>query len=121
VSPFYSETVREFASAQDWTVHNLATLVLYVRGKTGNAPAPLFADLEDAAGHRTAVRHPDSAPVTTARWVAWQIPLSDFTGVNLAQVKKLYLRLGDSTQPEPGGTGLLYVDDIRVVVAPAGQ
>jgi hypothetical protein len=121
VSPFYSETVREFASAQDWTVHNLATLVLYVRGKTGNAPAPLFVALEDAAGHRTAVRHPDSAPVTTARWVAWQIPLSDFTGVNLAQVKKLYLRLGDSTQPEPGGTGLLYVDDIRVVVAPAGQ
>jgi hypothetical protein len=112
-SPFYSQIERVFAPTEDWTGHNLSTLVLYVRGKTANAPARLLVGLEDAAGHLTLVGHADSAPVTSAQWVEWRVALSDFTGVNPAKVKKLYLRLGDSTQP--GGTGLLYVDDIRVI------
>jgi hypothetical protein len=120
-SPFFSQVVREFAPTEDWTVHNLGALVLYVRGKSANAPAPLFVGLEDAAGHKTFVRHPDSAPVTTPAWAEWRVPLSDFTGVNPAQVKKMYLRLGELTNPAAGGTGLLFADDIRVAVAPAGQ
>jgi hypothetical protein len=121
VSPFYSQAEREFTPTQDWTVHNLSALVIYVRGKAANAPAPLFVGLTDSAGNTAAVGHPDSAPVTTSSWAEWRIPLSDFTGVNLARVKKLYLRLGDTNQPTAGGTGLIYVDDIRVVVAPADQ
>jgi hypothetical protein len=121
LSPFYSEVEREFDAAQDWTVHDLNTLVLYVRGRAANAPARLFVALEDTAGHKAVVAHPDSAPVTSIPWVEWRIPLSDFAGVDLAQVKKLYLRLGDSIQLVPGGTGLIYVDDIRVVAAPGGQ
>jgi hypothetical protein len=89
--------------------------------RAANAPALLFVGLEDAAGHSAFVRHPDSAPVTTARWFEWQIPLSDFTGVNPAKVKKLYLRLGDPAQATAGGTGVLFVDDIRVATVPAGQ
>jgi hypothetical protein len=120
-SPFFSQVVREFSPAQDWTVHNLGTLVLYVRGKTANAPAPLFVGLEDAAGHKAFVRHPDSTPVTTPAWAEWRIPLRDFTGVNPAKITKVYLRLGELTNPAAGGTGLLFVDDIRVAVTPAGQ
>ncbi len=43
-SPWYSETVREFETARNWTVHGADTLVLYVRG---NAPA----FIEDAQGN----------------------------------------------------------------------
>jgi hypothetical protein len=120
-SPFYSQIERAFAPVENWTGHNLSTLVLYIRGRATNAPASLFVALEDQAGHRTFVQHADSAPVTGIQWAEWRVPLSDFTGVNPAQVKKLYLRLGDPAQPTPGGTGLLYVDDIRVVAAPGGQ
>jgi regulation of enolase protein 1 (concanavalin A-like superfamily) len=35
-SPFYSETEREFQTAQNWTGHGADTLVIYVRG---NAPS----------------------------------------------------------------------------------
>ena len=42
------------------------------------------------------------------------MPLSSFTGVNLAKVKKLYLGVGDRKNPSADGTGRLYIDDIRV-------
>jgi hypothetical protein len=35
-------------------------------------------------------------------------------GVNLAKVEKLYLGVGDRNAPAAGGTGRIYVDDIRV-------
>ena len=41
--------------------------------------------------------------------------MSSFTGVNPAKVKKLYLGVGDRTNPKVGGFGRLYLDDIRVM------
>jgi len=42
---------------------------------------------------------------------------SEFTaaGVNLARVKKMYLGLGNRTSPAAGGTGRIFIDDIRVI------
>jgi hypothetical protein len=34
--------------------------------------------------------------------------------VNLAKAKKLYIGVGDRKNPVPGGSGRLYLDDIRV-------
>lgn len=36
-------------------------------------------------------------------------------GVNLARVKKMYLGLGNRTSPAAGGTGRIFIDDIRVI------
>jgi hypothetical protein len=35
-------------------------------------------------------------------------------GVNLSRVKKLYLGAGDRANPAAGGSGMLYIDDIRL-------
>lgn len=112
VAPFYSEAVREFDSAQDWTTGGADTLVLYVRGATSNSRAPLYVALEDASKHFAAVVHPDAAVVNTREWAEWKIPLSSFAGVNAAKIKKLYLGVGDRANPVKGGTGLLFIDDI---------
>jgi len=111
-TPFYSEAVREFASTQDWTAGGADTLILYVRGRAGNSQAPLYVTLEDASKHVATVVHPDAASVTATQWTQWRIPLSGFTGVNLAKVKKLSLGVGDKANPKADGTGLIYVDDI---------
>ncbi len=58
--------------------------------------------------------HADPAAVLTAAWTEWKIPLSSFTGVNLAKVKKLYIGVGDRKNPVADGTGRIYIDDIRV-------
>jgi len=114
-APFYSEAERQFAEAQDWTVHGVNTLVLFVRGDAANSVARLYVAVEDSAGRRATVAHPDAKVVTTTVWTEWKIPLSSFTGVNPAQVKKLAVGVGDRTDPKAIILGRLYLDDIRVV------
>jgi len=114
-APFYSETEREFAIAQNWTVSEANTLVLYVRGRIGNAPAQLYVALEDASAKSATVAYPNTAITTTLHWVQWKIPLADFAGVNSAKIKKIYVGLGDKSNPAKGGTGRFYVDDIGVI------
>jgi len=113
-APFYSEAEQEFSPTQDWTAQGADTLILYVRGASGNQPAPLYAAVEDTSKHVAAVTHTEAAIATTTQWTQWKIPLSSFTGVNLAKVKKLYLGLGDRKAPAAGGSGRIYLDDIRV-------
>ena len=120
--PFYSEAVRDFAPAQDWTVNDVNGLVLCVRGLAANAAAPLYVAVADASQKVGMVVYPDLAVVTTTKWINWKIPLSMFTdaGANMARVKKIYLGIGDKTNPQKGGTGRIFIDDIRVARS-AGQ
>jgi hypothetical protein len=114
-APFYSEVEREFAPIQNWTVDEVDTLVLYVRGRTNNNPASFYVALGDATNKIAVVAYPDMAPMTKAQWTEWKVPLSDFAGVNLARIKKLYLGVGQRTGATAGGTGILFVDDIRLI------
>lgn len=115
VEPFYSEAVREFPSAQDWTVGGVDTLVLSVRGKVINDPALLYVTVEDTSGQATTVVYPDPAVTTASQWIDWRIPLADLAGVNSTRIKKLYIGLGDRQNPATDGTGTIFIDDIRVI------
>jgi hypothetical protein len=54
-------------------------------------------------------------------WTEWTIPLSSFTGVNPAKVKKMYLGVGDRKNPVPDGAGRIYIDDLRVTKGAPAQ
>jgi hypothetical protein len=116
-APWYSEAEREWKTAQDWTLKDANTLVLYVRGAAANTPAPLYVAVEDKAGRIGIVSHSDPAIVTTKQWTQWKIPLADLTsaGVNATAVKKMYIGIGDRSKPTAGGAGRIYLDDIRVI------
>jgi hypothetical protein len=109
---FYSEAQRDFAAAQDWTAGGVDTLVLFVRGRLINRVVPVYAGLEDASQNVAVVVHPDAALATATQWIEWKIPLSSFTGVNPAKIKKISIGAGDRQNPVKGGTGRLYIDDI---------
>jgi hypothetical protein len=121
-APFYSEAVREFAPAQDWAANDVNELVLYVRGSAMNTAAPLYVAVEDASKKIGVAVHPDLAVVTSMKWVQWKIPFRVFTdaGVNMARVKKMYIGVGDKTNPAKGGAGRIFIDDIGVAQS-AGQ
>jgi hypothetical protein len=112
----YSETVREWASPQDWTVNNLKVLTLYFYGALANAAEQLYVALEDNAAHIKVVNYPDPDAVRAAGWQEWNIELTQFSGasVNLKAVKKMYIGLGNRSSPKLGGTGTIFIDDIRV-------
>jgi len=72
--------------------------------------------LEDITGAVASVTHPHAAAVQIDQWRDWRIPLSKFAGVDPTNAAKLYIGVGDL---EPGGSGSIRVDDIRVVLPTA--
>jgi hypothetical protein len=60
--------------------------------------------------------HPDANAVLATEWQKWHIPLADVpaAGVDVAAVKKMCIGVGDRDNPKPGGTGRIYIDDIRL-------
>ncbi len=114
-SPFYSEGERTFEVAQDWTIDDVNTLVLHIRGSETNNPAGIYVRLEDASRQAGVVLHPEPAVITTAKWTEWRIPLDSFAEVNVAKVKKMCIGVGNPEDPVPGGLGTLYIDDIYLV------
>ncbi len=113
-APYYSEAQREWDTPQNWTVNGVDTLTLYVRGQNSNVAALLYVILEDSADKTAVVKYGDDTAVTSSTWLEWRIPLSRFSPVNPAKVKKLYIGVGNRDHPTPDGTGLLFLDDLRV-------
>ncbi len=85
-----------------------------------NTPANLYVAITDSSNKTAVVNKPDLNAVLTTIWTEWQIPLSQFTGANPRTMKKMVIGVGDRKATAPGGTGKLYIDDIRVI-KPAAQ
>jgi hypothetical protein len=115
-SPYYSEAERTWAKPQDWTAGGVEVLVLNLRGLVTNKAGPVYVAVKDSAGKTGVVTHPDANAYRSANWLTWKIPLSAFTsaGVKVTAVKTMYIGVGNRAAPTPGGTGKLYIDDIRV-------
>ncbi len=113
-SPFYSETSRIWDHAQDWTKNDTNTLTLWIRGQASNDCCPVYIGIEDGMQHVATVAHPDPNVATTTYWTEWTIPLSGFSGINMAKVTALHIGVGDRNRPTRQGTGLIYIDDIQL-------
>jgi hypothetical protein len=110
--PHRSEVYRTWGPPQDWTRYGADTLMLYFHGDTDNAPDPLYVGLEDGAGRIAVVVYPDPNTILTYEWTMWDIPVSTFGGISLDAVKTMYIGLGDRDDPQPGGRGRIWIDDI---------
>ncbi len=80
--------------------------------QTANVAADLYVAIQDSAGKTATATNP--TVVTTAAWTQWKIPLSNFGGVNLSKIKKLYLGVDNRANSAQAGTGTLCIDDIGV-------
>jgi hypothetical protein len=85
----------------------------WIYGDIGtNDPEQLYIALSDGV-NTDVVEHNDVNAATLTSWQEWNIALSDFTTVNLDAIKKVYIGFGDRDAPVLGGSGAIYVDDIR--------
>jgi len=101
-APKYAETERTFSPAQNWTVAGVTTLVVHFRGAAGNT-GQLYVKIN---GKKVPYNGP-AADIAGAQWVAWPIDLAS-AGVSLTSVKTLAIGI------DGGGTGTVYIDDIRL-------
>ena len=116
-TPFYSEAEYEWDVAQDWTRKDVKSLTLWFRGIGTNNAKPLYVAVEDSAGKVKVVTHADANAVRSTTWKEWNIDLKEFSaGVDLTSIKTMYIGVGNRSSPTPGGTGTIYIDDIRLYV-----
>ncbi len=76
----------------------------------------MYVSVSNAGGNPVVVYHPDPAATQIADWTEWNIDQQEFAnqGINLANVDKLAIGFGDKNNPQAGGTGTMYFDDIRL-------
>jgi hypothetical protein len=112
----YSEVEMTLTYPRDWTEKGVNTLTIWFRGISANAAETLYVALNDSA----VVSHDNPNAAQIDEWTQWNIDLQAFAdqGVNLANVNTIALGLGNRKNPQAGGSGTMYFDDIRLY-APA--
>ena len=83
-------------------------------GITSNLADQLYVAVEDSTGKSKVVNHQDPNIVLLDTWQEWNIDMKEFSnaGVNLKSIKKMFIGVGNRVNPQAGGTGTLYIDDI---------
>ena len=94
--------------AGNWEVSEIGV----AQPATGNVVAPLYVTLTDATGQTATVTHPNANIVGRSGWTEWQIPMSEFAGVNPSRVDTMVIGVGNRTSPSAGGTGIVYIDEV---------
>jgi len=85
-------------------------------GMLSNVSEPMYVTVGDGSGTAATVYHDNPDAALTSTWTEWNIPLTGFSGqgVVLTDVSKLAIGFGGADNPQPGGSGLVYIDDIRL-------
>ncbi len=108
----YSEATLTLTYPRDWTENGVSTLSIWFRGISDNAAETLYVALNGNA----IVNHDNPNAAQIDRWTEWTIDLQAFAdqGVNLANVNTIGFGLGNKNNPQAGGSGTMYFDDIRL-------
>jgi len=111
----YSEaeaSIANLAIGQDWTIEGVEVLSLWFYGDAANTAEQMYVALNDIA--KVYHDNPDAALIE--EWTEWTIDLREFAakGVNLANVNTISIGFGDKNNLVPGGSGLVFFDDIRL-------
>jgi len=105
---FSNVTITGTVSGQ-WTNQDI--------GIDSNAAESLYVALSNSAGTPAVVVHDNPAAATIDAWTEWIIPLQVFAdqGINLTNVDRIAIGLGtQGNKTIPGGTGKIFIDDIRL-------
>jgi len=78
-----------------------------------NSSQDLYVAIQDSTNKVAVVTN--ATAVNSATWTEVQVPLSSFTGVSMTKVKKMFIGVGSRGNPAADGTGMLFIDDIRVI------
>jgi hypothetical protein len=106
-----SEATKTLTALRDWTLAGVTDLSLWFRGSSDNATEPLYVAVGSAV-----VAHDDAGAAAIRSWTEWRIPLQAFAdqGVNLGNVDQIAIGLGSKGGVAIGGSGTMYIDDIRL-------
>jgi hypothetical protein len=108
-----SADIANLKAGQDWIEPGTKALTLWFHGHPDNAPEPIYVAVADDTS-RAIVYHDNPNAAQIDIWTEWNIELKDFTGVNLTDVNSIAIGFGDRKNPQLGGSGEMYFDDISL-------
>ena len=81
-----------------------------------NTPELMYVALANSDGAPAMVFHENPNATQRTTWTEWRIDLQLFAdqGVDLTNVNTIAIGLGDKNNPQPGGTGTMFFDDIAL-------
>ncbi len=111
-----SEGSMTVTAPRDWTTAGVAELSLWFRGSSNNVREPVYVSVANSAGAPAIVAHSDAEAAGFRLWTEWRIALQTFAdqGINLGNVDKIAIGAGGKAGAATGGTGTIYIDDIRL-------
>ena len=86
-------------------------------GLRSNDAEPVYIAVSNKTGQPAVIVHDDPAAAQIDTWTEWVIPLSAFAdqGIVLSDVDRIAIGLGTrGNMTIPGGSGKMYIDDIRL-------
>jgi F5/8 type C domain-containing protein len=120
-APLYSEASLDLEpELQNWDIDGVDALTLYFHGsadkdhnaQTDRLYVALHTGPADGPDSVVAVHHPDPGALLNDGWQEWTIGFEAFGNVDLSQVRRLAVGIGDPADPRFGGNSIVYIDDI---------
>ena len=103
---FSDVSVVGSTSSATWTQEAIGT------DMPSNDPEPMYVVLNDHA----VVYHDNPLAAQIDEWTPWNIDLSKFSaeGADLTDVDSIGIGFGNRDNPQFGGSGLMFFDDLRL-------
>jgi hypothetical protein len=85
-------------------------------GLVSNEAEPMYVTVKDGSGTAATVYNDDPDASLISTWTQWHVDLKGVgdAGVVLTDVSNLAIGFGSADDPQPGGSGLMFFDDIRL-------
>ena len=108
-----SEATLTLTDTRNWTEKGVNRLAIWYIGDTSNSAEQMYVVINNSA--EVINDNPNAAQAD--QWTEWVIDLKAFAdqGVNLNIVNSITLGLGNRSNPQPGGAGIMYFDDIGLL------
>jgi len=92
-------------------------------GLLSNEAEPMYVKVTDGSGTAATVHHEDPNASQIDTWTQWNIDLKELSdaGVILTDVSNLAIGFGGGDDPHPGGSGLVFFDDIQLRMEPTPE
>jgi hypothetical protein len=113
---YYSEATLPLTYPRDWTEEGVGVLTLWFYGDPANVAESMYVAVSNATGPTAEVYHDDPDALLIGAWTQWNIDLTEFSnqGVVLTNVDSLSIGFGNRNNPQVGGSGMVFIDDIRL-------
>ncbi|MEN6385901.1 MAG: hypothetical protein ABFD79_11995, partial [Phycisphaerales bacterium] len=111
---YYSEIERTPPFA-NFLVNNAKSIDIWYKGASGNSIQKMYIALSDGA-NTASVDVNSIASGYSSVWICKHIDLASFTAanpsLNMSNITKMYIGIGNKSGTSSGGTGLVYIDYI---------